>query len=383
MKFSLVQSELYRSLSLVAGVVPVRSNIQGLGSVRVEATADGLLSFMGTDLDTFLVTNARGTVDEPGVVTIPARRFLEIVKELPSDLVEVKSTSSGISLKSGQGRFSLVGTDPEEFPAAPEISEEAVFAVKGDVLDRLIRRTNYAVTTDFTRAELTAVYVRAVDGELRFVATDGHRLARASHKEDYPDWGGILVPPKALSLVQKQLPEAVETISLSTSKRYCLFNLGNSRLYTRLLDGNYPPVEDVIPKDNNICAVVNRELFISSLRRVSVVSETTTKQIKVSLLKDALNISGQAQNVGEAEEELPATYEGEPFHIGYNATYLLELLRTMDTEQVQLSFKGPTNAGVFTPVADEGDPDLLCLVMPLRLPGAEGSGSALAASAKH
>jgi DNA polymerase-3 subunit beta len=105
--------------------------------------------------------------------------------------------------------------------------------------------------------------------------------------------------------------------------------------------------------------------------------------VKVSLLPNALNISGQAQNVGEAEEELPATYDGEAFHIGYNATYLLDLLRTMDSEQVLLSFKGPTNAGVFTPVVGEGEPDLLCLVMPLRLPGTEGSDSAVAASAKH
>ncbi len=382
MKFSLVQSELYRCLALVAGVVPSRSNIQGLGSVRVEATSDGLLSFMGTDLDTFLVTNARGTVEEAGVVTVPARRFLEIVKELPSDVVEVKSTSSGISLKSGQGRFRLVGTDPEEFPAAPEISEESIFSIQGDHLDRMIRRTIYAVTTDFTRAELTAVFVKAEGGELRFVATDGHRLARASHPGEYPDWGGILIPPKALSLVQKQIPEATESISLSTSKRYCLFNLGNSRLYTRLLDGNYPPVEDVIPKDNNINAVVNRELLISSLRRVSVISESTTKQIKLSLLADAVQLSGQAQNVGEAEESLPATYSGDEFHIGYNATYLLDLLRTMDSDEVTLSFKLPTTAGVFTPVIENGDPDLLCLVMPLRLPGTEGAGSEVATSAR-
>lgn len=381
MKFSLVQSELFRSLSLVAGVVPSRSNIPGLGSVRVEATADGLLSFMGTDLDTFLVTNARGTVEEAGVVTVPARRFLEIVKELPADVVEVKSTSSGISLKCGQGRFSLVGSDPEEFPSAPEISEESVFAVKAATLDRLIKQTVYAVTTDFTRAELTAVFVKAQDGELRFVATDGHRLARASHRSDYPNWGGVLVPPKALTLVQKQLMESVETISLSTSKRYCLFNLGSSRLYTRLLDGSYPPVEDVIPKDNEIKVHVNRDLLVASLRRVSVICESVTKQVKLSLTPDEITLSGQAQNVGEAEESLPATYDGKPFQIGYNATYLLDLLRTMDSEDVVLSFKGPTTAGVFTP-ATEGDANLLCLVMPLRLPGTEGSGSAVAAPAR-
>jgi len=382
MKFSLVQSELYRSLQLIAGVVPARSNIQGLGSVRIEATTDGLVSFMGTDLDTFLVTNARGTVDKPGVVTVPARRFLEIVKELPADVVDVASSSSGITLQSGQGKFRLVGTDPDEFPAVPDISEESVFAVKGDTLDRLVKQTVYAVTTDFTRAELTAVFVKSEGGELRFVATDGHRLARASDKDDYPTWGGILIPPKALSLVQKQLPEAIETISLSTSKRYCLFNLGNSRLYTRLLDGNYPPVEDVIPSNNEVLATVDRDMLIAVLRRVSVMSESTTKQLKLSLTEGQLGLSVQTQNVGEAEETIPAGYDGPEFNIGYNATYLLELLRTMKTEEVQLAFQGPTTAGVFTPIMEDCEPNLLCLVMPLRLPGVESAGEEVAASGR-
>ena len=381
MKFSLVQSELYRSLQMVAGVVPARSNIQGLSSVRIEATSDGLLSFMGTDLDTFLVNNARGTVAEPGVVTVPARRFLDVVKELPADVVEIHSNTSGISISCGRGRFRLVGTDPEEFPPAPEINEEVVFAVKADVLDRLIRQTSYAVTTDFTRAELTAVFVKASNGQLSFTATDSHRLARATDDQDYPDWGGILVPPKALALVQRQLPEAMESVSLSTSKRYCLFNLGNSRLYTRLLDGTYPPVDDVIPKNNDKKAIVSREPFMAALRRVAVLSESNTRQVKLSLSSGSLRLTVQTQNVGEGDDTIPAQYEGDEFHIGYNANYLLDLLRTMEAEEVQLAFQGPTTAGVFTPVAE--NPDLFCLVMPLRLPGTELAGGGVSASAQR
>lgn len=384
MKFELVQSELSRCLQLVAGVVPTRSNIQGLGSVRIEATADGLLSFTGTDLDTFLVTYARASVGEAGVVTVPARRFLDIVKELPTDVVKVRSTTSGISLESGKGKFRLVGTDPDEFPAAPEVSEDKVFAVEGDVLDRLIRRTAYAVSTDFTRAELTAVYAHVHEGELRFVATDGHRLSRASHKGSYAAWEQILIPPRALSILQRLLPEAQESVSLSASKRYCLFNLGNSRLYTRLLDGSFPPYEQVIPKNNDKFATIDRSEFYSALRRVSVLTESTTKQVKLSLLDGEVRLSVQTQNVGEAEETLPAEYKGKEFHIGYNATYVLDLIKTIETERVQLAFHGPTTAGIFTPVEEAGtEPDLLCLVMPLRLPGEEGAGEEVATSARN
>jgi DNA polymerase-3 subunit beta len=352
---------------------PARSNIQGLSSVHIEATTDGLLSFTGTDLDTFLVNSARGTVTEAGVVTVPARRFLDIVKELPADVVEIASTTSGISISCGQGKFRIVGTDPEEFPPAPDVSEDTIFAVRADVLDRLIRQTSYAVTTDFTRAELTAVFVKAARGTLTFTATDSHRLARATHENDYPDWGGILVPPKALTLVQRQLPEASESVSLSTSKRYCLFNLGNSRLYTRLLDGTYPPVDDVIPKNNEKKAVVTREPFMAALRRVAVMSESNTRQVKLSLAPSTLRLSVQTQNVGEADDTIEARYDGPEFHIGYNATYLLELLRTMESDEVELAFQGATSAGIFTPVS-EGSPDLFCLVMPLRLPGTELAG---------
>lgn len=372
MNFSLVQSELYRCLQLVSGVVPARTTIPNLTSVKIEATADGQLSFTGTDLDTFLVTLARASVDEPGVVTIPARRLLEVVKELPADVVHVKSTASGITLTCGNGRFRLVGPDPEEYPQAPEISEERVFAVAANALERLIQRTIYAVSTDNTRAEMTGVYVHVVNGELRFVSTDGHRLARAAHRGDYPNWGDIIIPPKALGMVQRLLADAQEAVSLSTNRRYCLFNLGACRLYTRLLDGRFPPYEDVIARcEPDKRVEVSREALLATLRRVAVFSETMTKQIKFSIEENTIRISVQTQNVGEAEDVVPATYRGDAFHIGYNAGYLMDLLRTMDSEQVTMAFKEPTTAGIFTPVLSEGEPDLLCLVMPLRLPGTE------------
>jgi DNA polymerase III subunit beta len=368
MKFSLVQSELYRSLQLVAGVVPTKTTAHHLTSVRIEAAADGQLSFIGTDLDTFLVTNLHATVEEPGVATIPAHRFLQVVKELPADVIQIKSIPSGISLSCGKGKFRLLGPDPTEFPPVPELVSDRVFALDSEVLDRLINQTAYAVSTDYTRAEQTAVYVHVQNGELRFVATNGHRLARASHRHDYPAWSDILLPPKALSVLQKLLPEAQESIGMSTSKRFCLFNLGASRLYTRLLDGTFPPYEQAIPSDADKKVRVQREPFTAALRRVAVFSESNTKMIRLSLDRGLLRLSAQAHDVGRAQDSIPAQYAGEVFHIGFNATYLLDLLRTMDSEEIELAFREPTTAGVITPVVEGGDPELLCLVMPLRLP---------------
>jgi len=368
MKFSLMQSELYKSLQVVAGVVPTKTTAHHLTSVLIEAKEEGQLSFTGTDLDTFLVTTLHASVDRAGLTAIPARRFLDIVKELPPEVVQIESSHGGITIACGRGRFRMVGPDPEEFPAVPELSEERVFAVSAEQLGRLINQTAYAVSTDFTRAEQTAVYVHVVNGELRFVATNGHRLAQASHRGEYPPWGDILVPPKALSVLQRLLAEAQESISMTASKRYCLFNLGSSRLYTRLVDGTFPPYEQAIPGNSDKKLRVSRELFTSTLRRVSVFSETGTRMVRLSIQSGAISLSAQTNDVGQGEEAIPASYEGELFQIGFNANYLLELLRTMDSEEIELSFREPTTAGIITPVVEGERPDLLCLVMPLRLP---------------
>lgn len=368
MKFSLVQSELYRSLQLVAGVVPGKTTAHHLTSVLLEATADGQLSFTGTDLDTFLVTRMHANVEEPGRAAVPARRFLEIVKELPSDIVEIGTFASGLSISCAKGRFRLVGPDAQEFPKVPELSEEKIFAVSADTLDRLIRQTIYAVSTDFTRPEQTAVYVHVIDGTLRFVATNGHRLAMASHRGDYPSWQDILVPPKALAVLQRLLPEAQESVSMTASKKYCLFNLGANRLFTRLLDGPFPPYDQAIPSNCDKTARLDRDAIISAFRRIAVFSETATKMVKLTLREGTLSLSSQTHDVGQAEEPVPAEYSGPELSIGFNAAYILDLLRTMDSEQVDIAFRTPTTAGVFTPRVPDGKPDLLCLVMPLRLP---------------
>ena len=375
MKFSLVQSELYRSLQLVAGVVPTKTTTQHLTSVLVEATEDGQLRFTGTDLDTFLVTNLHATVEEPGIAAIPARRFLEVVRELPGDVVQIRSIASGISITCGQGKFRIVGPDPQEFPPVPELSEEKIFPVATEVLTRLIHQSVYAASTDYTRPEQTAVYVHVMNGDLRFVATNGHRLALAHHSGDYPQWEPVLVPTKAFAVLQRLLADAQESVSLTASKRYCLFNLGSTRLYTRLLDGPFPPYQQAIPAECDKKARVGRDVFTSVVRRVAVFSESATHMIKLQLSNGQMTLSAQAHDVGEADETLAAEYDGPVFRIGFNAAYLLDLLKTMSCDDVEISLKEPTTASIFQPLLASGKPDLLCLVMPLRLsdePAAEG-----------
>ncbi len=368
MKFSLVQSELFRSLQLVAGVVPAKTPQPHLTSVLVQATQDGQLRFTGTDLDAFLVTNLHASVEEPGVVAVPARRFLEVVRELPGDVVEVKSSGSGITIQCGRGKFRIMGPDPEEFPPTPEMNEDKVFAVSTEILTRLIQQSAYAASSDFTRPEQTGVYAHVVGGDLRFVATNGHRLALSFHAGDYGQLDPVLLPNKTLNVLQRLVSEARESISISASKRYCLFNLGSTRLYSRLLDGPFPPYQQAIPADSDKTLRINREAFMSVLRRVGVFSEAATHMVKLHLESGVMNVSATSHEVGEADEALAVDYDGGSFRIGFNGAYILDLLKTMSCEDVDVRLKEPTSATVFQPVVPDGKPDLLCLVMPLRLP---------------
>lgn len=368
MDFSVVQSELLRTLQLVGSVVPAKSVLQSvLSSVLIRATEDGRVRLEGTDGDQYLRTELRATVESPGVVAVQGRRFLEIVKELPPSTIRLRLKGSSLEVTCGQGKFRLVTRSAEDFPALPEVPDTKKAEVPPGELDRLIRRTGYAVATDESRLELTGVLVEIRGPELRFVGTDGHRLARASYATQSQGEWKILVPPRTLATVQKLLSDCEDNVRIAADSRHVRFDVGPNQLIGRLLGGEYPNYERVIPGGNDLKAVVRCDALLSGVRRVGIFSDSFTKRVTLGLETGKLRISVQTQDIGEAEEEIEARYEGESIRISYNAAYMIEMLRTMESEEVEMAFKGSNLAGVFQP-AGPGGGDLLCLVMPLRLP---------------
>ena len=200
------------------------------------------------------------------------------------------------------------------------------------------------------------------------VGTDGHRLAKAGFKGAFPglEPRDLIIPPKALAQVVR-LGAGHALVKLSVSKNFAIFEVGPTTIYSRLIDGNFPNYEQVIPKNNPKHIDLKREELISVLRRVAVLADNVTKQVKMTLKPERVEFSVSTADVGEAKEEIGVDYRGEILEIGYNANYLLEALRTMSTEMVRLSFNTPTSPGVLTPVDGEKDEELVCLVMPLRL----------------
>lgn len=375
MDFSVVQSELLRTLQLVGAVVPAKSVLQSvLSSVLVRATDEGRVRLEGTDGDQYLRTELRATVEKPGVIAVQGRRFLEIVKELPSGSLDLHLKGTSLQVSCGAGKFRLVTRSVEDFPVLPEIPDDKSVEISAADLERLIRSTSYAVATDESRLELSGVLIEITSGKISFVGTDGHRLARASLEVDSGHEWKVLVPPRTLSTLQRLLPEADGPIRIATEGKHVRFDVGPNHLVGRLLSGEYPNYGRVIPEGNDKKALVSTDVFLAAVRRVGIFSDSFTKRVTLGLEPGKLRISVQTQDVGEAEEEIEAQYDSEPIKISYNASYLVDMLRTIETEQVEMAFKSSMQAGLFAPVEEDAD-KLLCLVMPLRLPDEEVSAS--------
>jgi len=376
MKFSIAQSQLQEALQVVSSAVPTRTTLPVLSNILIEAE-EGSVRLTATDLDLAIATRARANVSDPGSLTVPAKKLLELVRKLPKEELKVDAKDLNLTIASKAGRFRFLCIRPDEFPATPEVPADVTIALEAEVLDRLVRRTVYSVSTDESRPALNGALMQVKEGELRVVATDGHRLARAGYRPEKPLAAAlkndVILPLKALNQLARLIPAATGPVEIALSRNHARFTLGETTLTTKLIEGPFPNYEQVIPKQNTKRLRAGREELAAALERVSVFSDSLTRQVKLSLKENQLVLIVQTPDQGEATEELAVQYASEDLEIGYNASYLLDLLRTIDTEEVEMQLNTPVTAGLVVPAgAAEAEPgqgreDLLCLVMPLRL----------------
>jgi DNA polymerase III subunit beta len=368
MKFTITRENLQQGLSAVGGSIPTRTTLPVLSNLLLE-TEDGGIRLSGTDLDTAVSVLVPADVEEPGAITAPARKLQEIARELPPAPVHIVTQGDTIAISSGRTRFKLNGLPRDEFPAFPNVSfgEAGSWTLSGKELSQLIGHVSFAVSTEETRPILNGVLWQLHEGEMRMVATNGHRLAKMTlPREGATDSADLIVHPKALAQVEKLFPADAD-VEVGRSENHLAFRGRGVEIYTRLIEGPYPNYEQVIPKDNDKHLVAEKALLTAAIRRMAIVASDQTHRVRLSLGGPMLKFSVQTPDLGEATEEMPVEYDGEPLEIGFNASYLLELLRYMPTSEVKLSFKAPERAATMQPLGNEDTPDLLCLVMPLRL----------------
>jgi DNA polymerase-3 subunit beta len=268
------------------------------------------------------------------------------------------------------GVYKILGLPKDEFPEVPQSIEGAEVKIEGELLQRMIEKTVFAVSTDETRPALNGVLWQIKNNETKMVATDGHRMAkivRRKVKISEPD-KDIIIPAKALHALSRFRNEMKDLSSVTIGENHILFDLKHTLIFSRLIAETYPNYERVIPQDNTNKLTVNKSLLSSSVRRVSILSNAITHQIRLSLKENAIALSALDQDIGgEAKEEISAAYDGEPMDVGYNAMYMLEILTQMESEDVVFELKTPTTAGLVHPTEQKENEDYLCLIMPLRL----------------
>ncbi|MGH7483817.1 MAG: DNA polymerase III subunit beta [Longimicrobiales bacterium] len=370
MKFTITRENLQQGLAAVAATIPARTTLPVLSNILLEAGPDGV-RMSGTDLDMAVSLAVAADVEEEGALTVPAKKFQELARELPEQPARVSARNDRLELECGRARFRLNGMPRDEFPTFPSVDFGESWKIRGDVLQTLIRQTSFAVSTEESRPILNGVLWQLGDREMRMVATNGHRLAMMRVPAEAPGAPRVdlIVPPKALSQIERLFPAEGE-IEVARSENHLGFRHEGTQIFTRLIEGPYPNYEQVIPRDNDRIAIAPKSTLIQALRRMSVVASEQTHRVKLSFAANVVRFSVETPDLGEAHEDLEVQYDGNPLDIGFNAAYLLEVLKYMPEEDVRLAFKAPERAATMQPVtngdADSGM-DYLCLVMPLRL----------------
>jgi DNA polymerase-3 subunit beta len=368
MRFTISREKLQEGLGAVAPSIPAKTTLPVLSNLLVETTSAGI-RLSGTDLDIAVSTEVIADVDGQGAITVPARKLVEIARELPSAPVKVSAAGEQrVTLECGKTRFRLLGLPKDEFPSFPAVRFSDSWRVRSGDLQKLISHTAFAASTEESRPILNGVLWEMRPGHMRMVATNGHRLAKMElpiETAGAPS-ADLIVPPKALEQIRRLFP-AEEDLEIARGDNHLGFRSPFTAVFTRLIEGPYPNYEQVIPRDNERVAVADRNSLFQALKRMSIVASDQTHRIRLSFNAAMLKFSVQTPDLGEAQDELPISYEGDPLEIGFNGSYLLEILRYMPSDEVRMTFKAPERAATVEPMGWNDPAKYLCLVMPLRL----------------
>ena len=366
MNFKITRQNLHNGLAGVSASIPSKTTLPVLSNVLFEAREDGVW-ISGTDLDVSVRVKILAEVTEIGSLTAPGKKLQEITRELPDQTVEVTTTGEQIELQCGRSHFKLNGLPADDFPKLPVVDFSEALKISGQDLNGLIQHTSFAVSTEESRPILNGVLWELRDGEMNMVATNGHHLARMGIKVEATGASpqDLIVPPAALAQVQR-LFEDDSAIEVARGDNYLGFRAVSTEVYTRLVEGTYPNYDQVIPRDNDKTATVEKKTLESAVKRMAVVASDQTHRIRMKFEPGRVELSVLTPDLGEGQDELEIGYDGEELEIGFNANYLLEILRYMPTDEVNFSFAAPERAATMEPIGEDV-PDYLCLVMPLRL----------------
>ena len=374
MKLRIAREELLTALQRVQGVVEKRNTMPILSNILLEAKPEGV-DILATDLEIGMRGLYKASVQEPGSITLSARKLYEILKELRDGEIELATGENNwATIQAGKSQFKVVGLSSSEYPALPAIEREGLTPLAGSGLLQLIRKTLFAVGDNDARYILNGLLVTLTTAEkkttLRLVGTDGHRLAVAEQEvggaggKDTPKEIKAIIPKKAAHEMRRLLEEGDGEPLIGFTKNLLIFRKSGLLLTSRLMEGNYPNYQQVIPKEQGKRVTVDKAELEGALRRVAVLSRDKTNAVKVTFSSGHMTLFSSNPDFGEATEELPARYGGEPMTTGFNARYLLEVLGVIDEETVSLQMDTPLSPCL---IREPGNAGFTCVVMPIKI----------------
>ena len=369
MKFNITREKLHEALQKVVSVVPQRSTISMTQNILLTAEG-GIVQLTATDLEISIVTEVEAQIEENGSIAVPGRLINDVIRELPNVTLTFESDENHrLDLVSENGKYKIAGENPAEFPQKPQVENFKEISISNKALNSLIVNTTFTCSTDELRPALTGVFFEIGDQKIQTVATDGHRLALMKFSnEKMPEENiSAIISTRALNFAQRGLEEDGHT-NLLIGDKHALFQVGATQLFARLIDEVYVEYSKVIPTEVNLEMVVDTAQFLSSVKRVSLFSNPITSQIVLKIFKDHLDIHAEDVDYGgQAQESIPCEFAGDEFVIGFNARYLQDVLRHVNTPQILMQFVRPDYAVLVRPLDLPEDVDQLMLLMPIRL----------------
>ena len=368
MEFTVKRNAILSELNLVQGVIERKTTIPILSNILLSASGDRV-DITATDLDVSICCGCPGEVRVAGTTTLSARRIFDIVRLLPEDadidfsLLE----NDWVQIRSGNSEYKVVGLPKENFPSIPELGASSV-SVPGGLLKGMIQRTMFAITQEESRYSLNGALMVLTAHEMRMVATDGHRLASVSKAVDFAGVDGeirALIPRKTLVELQKLVGAEDMPVEFGRDENHLFFSLGGKRLVSRVLAGQFPNYEMVIPKDNDKKIIASTRAMADAIRRAAVMSDERVRAIRFSFSRGAVEMTASSADAGEAREVLPVDYDGTSLAIGFNPQYLIDFLGACGTETVSIAVKDSETQGMLCP-GGSADLEYRYVVMPMK-----------------
>jgi DNA polymerase-3 subunit beta len=364
MEVVLDRDAFLKGLQMVQNIVEPRQTLPILANVLIEADGE-TVRLTATDLEVGARVSIPARVGAKGAITVAARKLAEIVKELAAAAVAVKvGENASVSLRCGGVTYKLPGLAPDDFPPVVPAAPESWVTLEAKTLREMLSQTGFAVSHDETRYALNGVLFVLQGKEVQMVATDGHRLAFAKRSLGRGVGGATgIVPRKAVLEIMRVLG-AGEDVQIAITQNQFVLQMPNFVMTARLIEGQFPNYDAVIPKGHPRKMVLARGALTAALRRVSVMAEERNKPVRFTLNPASLRLSASSQELGEAEEVLDVDYAGEELVIGFNSRYVLDAIGAIETEHVVFELRDPQSAGVIKSIEDE---EYCCVIMPMRI----------------